>query len=102
MIGSYKSIKTVALPIEGKIIVLDAGHGLPDGGAVGSNGTVEQKLNLNVSKKLQQLLEQSGAHVLMTRTNDNTISNINGLYYSNKLRITLTTLFRLRQPQIEL
>ena len=33
-----ESIETVALPVSNKVIVLDAGHGNPDGGAVSKNG----------------------------------------------------------------
>ena len=34
-----------------KTVVIDAGHGSPDGGAVGINGTIEQEINLAVAKK---------------------------------------------------
>ena len=54
-------------------IIIDAGHGLPDGGAVGINGTIEQKLNLDISLKLQKMLEQSGAKVILTRSDENAI-----------------------------
>ena len=74
--GSYKAITVASLPIEGRIIVIDAGHGIPDGGAVGINGTVEQKINLKIAKKLQQLLEQSGAYVIMVRNDENSVSNL--------------------------
>ena len=38
-------------------VVIDAGHGLPDGGAVGIGGSIEQKINLLVSKKIEEILK---------------------------------------------
>ena len=62
--------ETAALPGTDKIIVLDAGHGGEDGGAIGGEGTVEKDVNLAVMKKLQALLEQSGCTVITTRVED--------------------------------
>src|SRR5699024_6516445 len=53
--------------ISGKTIVIDPGHGGPDGGAVGKDETSEKDIALSVSKKLQQYLQQSGALVYLTR-----------------------------------
>lgn len=55
---------------ERNIVVVDAGHGLPDGGAVGINGTIEQEINLAVAKKVCEVLEGKGIKVIMTRVND--------------------------------
>ena len=52
-------------------IVVDAGHGLPDGGAVGVSGSIEQEINLGIALKLQEVLEAKGIHVIMTRTDEN-------------------------------
>jgi len=54
-------------------IVLDAGHGLPDGGAIGANGTIESELNLEIAKKVQKLLKKKGYEVIMTRKDENSI-----------------------------
>ncbi len=64
------SRETGALPVSGKVVVLDAGHGGEDGGAVGSSGTVEKDVNLSVMLLLQELLEQNGCTVITTRTQD--------------------------------
>lgn len=58
-----------------KVIVLDAGHGLPDGGAVGMNGTIESTLNIKIAKLLESSLKKKGYSVIMTRTNDDSISS---------------------------
>lgn len=68
--------ETVALPITNKVIVVDAGHGTPDEGAESNNGVTEAKINLKIALKLQNLLEQSGAEVVLTRSDANAIYNI--------------------------
>ena len=52
------------------VIVLDAGHGGLDSGAVGKNGTLEKNVNLAVVLRLQQLLELSGFQTVLTRSED--------------------------------
>lgn len=54
-------------------VVLDAGHGAPDGGAVGVTGTEEKDINLDIVLKLQEILESRGAKVILTRTGDSGI-----------------------------
>ncbi len=49
------------------IIVVDAGHGGPDGGAEGVDGTQEAELNLAIAKALQEEGEKRGIKVIMTR-----------------------------------
>ena len=39
------TVPTVSLPISGKTIVVDAGHGKPDEGAESSTGTTEAETN---------------------------------------------------------
>lgn len=62
-----------AVPVTNKVIVVDAGHGDPDGGAVGTTGTTEAQINLSIALKLQNLLEESGATVVLTRSDENGI-----------------------------
>ncbi|WP_100012734.1 N-acetylmuramoyl-L-alanine amidase CwlD [Lentibacillus sediminis] len=59
-----------SLPLAGKTIVLDPGHGGPDGGAVGKDETLEKDIALEVAKQLQNYLQQSGALVYLTREED--------------------------------
>ena len=73
------SKETLATHSTGKVIVIDAGHGSPDGGAVGISGILEKDINLSVAKKLQCLFEKTGTYVILTRSDDNNIaSNNNG------------------------
>ena len=69
-------ISTVSLPVSGKIVVLDAGHGVPDEGAQSSTGTTEAETNLKIVLKLQNLLESSGCTVVLTRSDENAIYDI--------------------------
>ena len=56
-----------------KSIIIDAGHGGEDGGAVGSEGIIEKDINLAIALKLESLLEASGHKVIMTREKDTAI-----------------------------
>ena len=55
---------------------LTHGHGKPDEGAQSSRGTTEAETNLKIALKLQNLLEQSGASVILTRSDENAIYDI--------------------------
>jgi len=61
--------------LEGKTIVLDAGHGGFDPGAVSERGTKEAEINLFIAQKLQKLLETRGAAVVMTRTEQKALAS---------------------------
>ena len=56
-------------------VVLDAGHGGMDGGAVGVNGTVEAGLNLTVAKLIEAELTARGVEVVMTRSTDEALGD---------------------------
>jgi N-acetylmuramoyl-L-alanine amidase len=47
-------------------LVVDPGH--PPGGAIGATGLTEAEAVLQVADRLRRILEQRGAHVVMTRT----------------------------------
>jgi N-acetylmuramoyl-L-alanine amidase len=53
------------------VIVLDAGHGGKDPGAVGANGAMEKDITLQMAKELKRLLEANGRYrVILTREED--------------------------------
>ena len=70
------SVSTVSLPVSGKTVILDAGHGTPDEGAESSSGTTEAETNLAITLKAQKLLEQSGCTVILTRSDNNAIYDL--------------------------
>lgn len=61
---------TVNGGIKGKTIVLDAGHGGTDPGAIGASGLKEKDVTLPIAMLLKKELEEKGAKVFMTRTTD--------------------------------
>ena len=63
------------LAIKNLTIAVDAGHGGSNTGAGGPTGSSEKMLTLAVSLKLQKLLEQNGAKVIMTRTTEKFVDN---------------------------
>lgn len=98
-----------ALPLDDKIIVIDAGHGINSynkqepiapnstetkiafaSGTSGKNQTEEQ-LNLKVSKKLEILLCELGAEVHMTRVeHESDMTNIDRAEFANNLNADLS------------
>lgn len=72
----YNAVQVVSLPITNKVVVLDAGHGKPDEGAQSSTGTTEAATNLKIALKVQNLLEQAGCTVILTRSDENAIYDL--------------------------
>ncbi|AVQ40668.1 hypothetical protein C7M56_13145 [Clostridium botulinum] len=54
-----------------KTVIVDAGHGGYDSGAVGPTGVKEKDITLKVALKLGNILENNGVKVIYTRTSDN-------------------------------
>ncbi len=52
------------------VVVLDPGHGGPDPGARGADGSYEDAYNLDIAKRLAAMLRGAGIRVVMTRTGD--------------------------------
>lgn len=57
-----------------KTIVLDAGHGGKDPGAIGKAGLREKDLVLDIARKLRYLLQREGFKVIVTRDRDEFVS----------------------------
>ncbi len=82
IICSIQIISAQQLPLQGTIIMVDAGHGGRDSGTYYGE-ILEKNLNLEISKKLEEELIQQGAIVYMTRKRDIDLSSI---YDSEKKR----------------
>lgn len=53
------------------LIAIDAGHGGEDPGAIGKRGTLEKDINLQISKKLKDLIDkESGMKAVLIRDGD--------------------------------
>lgn len=70
-------------------IIIDAGHGGEDGGAIGKTGVLEKELNLSISRTLADMLISSGYEVVMTRNDDRMLYNPNEDYYGRKKALDL-------------
>jgi N-acetylmuramoyl-L-alanine amidase len=58
-----------------KTIIIDAGHGGEDPGAIGKKGTMEKDITIDIAKRLKnRLLEYRDYNILMTRSGDETVS----------------------------
>ena len=77
-------------PAKRKLIVLDAGHGGDDPGAVGRSGTKEKDINLAIVKELKRLLVEDGEYdVFLTRSNDTFIPLVDRTTMANDRKADL-------------
>lgn len=81
------------------LIIIDPGHGGFDGGAIGVNGTIEKDINLAISLKLRDMLEEAGFTIVMTRETDTATNDENDTTTRSKKvsdmrnRLNLTKLY---------
>lgn len=73
---SFGIVNALNLPLLGKVIYIDPGHGGKDPGAISGN-LYESFINLEISFKLQEELEKKGAIVYLTRYGDYDLSSNN-------------------------
>jgi len=64
--------QTSALPIRN--VVIDAGHGGKDPGAIGKSGLKEKDVVLDIAKQLKRELQSLGIKATLTRSNDSFVS----------------------------
>lgn len=80
--------------VQGKLIVIDPGHGGTDSGSLGysSNGTIiqmEKDLNLTIALRLNELLKAAGANTYMLREKDQSITLYDRPAKANELKADL-------------
>lgn len=74
LVSEVTTVVAQLTPIERNYtIVIDAGHGGPDGGATSCTGVMESKFNLDISMRLNDLLQLLGYKTVMIRTEDESI-----------------------------
>lgn len=56
-----------------KVIVIDAGHGGEDGGAVSADGVAESHINLAIARQVELLFLFLGQDTVMTRTGEDAV-----------------------------
>ncbi len=77
-LGESAAAKVSAVTKARPTIVIDAGHGGPDGGTSGFSQVPEKELNLDIALKLRDILTAAGVDVVMTRTEDVTLTDPDG------------------------
>ena len=86
--SAYKAV--ISDVSEKATIILDAGHGGEDCGAIGSNGALEKDLNFEITMLLGEILTNRGFAVIYTRTEDALLyteeQNIYGIRKINDLK----------------
>lgn len=74
LLSKNEAVRSAFLPRnDTATVIVDAGHGGVDGGAVGISGVYEKDLNLEISEKLCCLLRFCGVETVMTRSEDESI-----------------------------
>jgi N-acetylmuramoyl-L-alanine amidase len=76
-------VTDIAKPLTGRVISVDAGHGGRNNGSLGAAGYQEKDVTLQISEILEELLEEAGATVIMTRTDDSYV------YMSERREMTI-------------
>lgn len=83
VLGAPLYVLSAAEASQKQIVIVDAGHGGEDCGAVGTSGVYEKTLNLEIANLLSEELSKSGFEVIMTRTEDKLLytetENIKGI-----------------------
>lgn len=68
------------------VIVIDAGHGGQDPGKIGTKGTLEKDINLNISFYLKEILESQNITVILTREKDIDLATDSSNFKSSDMR----------------
>ncbi|MEA3560712.1 MAG: N-acetylmuramoyl-L-alanine amidase [Candidatus Omnitrophota bacterium] len=65
-------------------IIIDAGHGGKDPGAIGKSGLREKDVVLEVARRLKDLLDRNGVNSILTRTDDRFLTLEERTRFSNQ------------------
>ena len=76
-------VTNISKPLTGRVIAVDAGHGGDNNGSLGAAGFQEKDVTLQISELLKNKLEEAGAIVVMTRTDDSYV------YMSERREMTI-------------
>lgn len=72
-VGENSAVRASVAPV--KTVVIDAGHGGVDSGAVSADGIMEKNINLDIAMKLNDILVSYGIKTVMIRSSDTDISD---------------------------
>ena len=71
---SLRSLPAALPALRIKKVIIDAGHGGTDPGAIGRGGLREKDVTLDIAKRLAKLLKTAGMEVILTRATDRLVS----------------------------
>jgi N-acetylmuramoyl-L-alanine amidase len=71
------------LPLAVKRIVIDAGHGGEQPGAISDTGLLEKDVTLDIALRLERLMERGPFKALLTRESDQTVSLAKRVAFAN-------------------
>lgn len=71
--GGERVVQAIAQKPSERTLVIDAGHGGFDGGAIGAAGTTEQDINLRIAQRVHLLAAFFGVQTKMTREDENAL-----------------------------
>ena len=77
------------LPLSVKRIVIDAGHGGDQPGAISNSGLAEKDVTLDIALRLRELMKKSPFEVLLTRESDQTLTLANRVAFANSKKADL-------------
>jgi N-acetylmuramoyl-L-alanine amidase len=87
-VGGSRAVTTITenQPVPRNItFIIDAGHGGIDGGATSCTGALESRLNLEISLRLNDLMQLLGYRTVMIRTTDTSVHTSDGSIAQIKL-----------------
>lgn len=70
LIMSENTVEVSADTAKYQTVIIDAGHGGPDGGTSADDGTLEKDLNLQIALKLDKILSSMGVNTVLIRESD--------------------------------
>lgn len=78
-------------------VIIDAGHGGEDAGAIGVNGVYEKDINLEIALMLDRMLRANGIETVLTRSEDILLYDRNSNYHGQKKIQDLATRRRIAE-----
>lgn len=84
--SAVNASKNLVLSAEGPVLIVDAGHGGEDGGAVAADGTAEAGINLAIALRMEELARFLGQEVVLTRREDVSLHSENAVTLAEKKR----------------
>ncbi len=87
--AEWRDTATSADALKYTTVIIDAGHGGEDGGTSSASGLIEKDVNLEIARTIAKSLEKEGVNVVLTRTDDRLLYDVNSDYRGRKKKLDL-------------